>query len=740
MRSKKPFRSASEFFTPVKNQPTRTWSSFAPALKNPFRILRTVFASERKQRSGFKGLSPCEMYFWVVQPPKSTIEYSTYEQHIEIGTAKTTRKYTATQKRLRHNKGGFSMSEKNSKQLSISFRVDAGVIEHNNRDFIARNVDGERIGDNIAYKQEDLREFYQKLFGQALADYNASKKRPYQRIPDYYEHIKNGKQEKLFEEIVVQFGDMETCGLKSGKWEEAKLMLDDYMKSFEQRNPNLKVFNAVMHLDEATPHLHIDFVPITHIGSRGLSTRVSMSGALREQGFTSANKMQNEWAAWEERERGIMTDILRAHDLSRDVKNDTHAHLTVDEYKQQEMKKAEIRKLNAHINELKKKNPTELTEEEITLIKNQNDYMRSEILNYRDKVAALSRKVGAKFVPFEIFSEEKLQYVAAELEKSGIPFVEENSALHIPDYAQKTAAAIAVTFRPNKVEGVREKIKLEIDRLIYSSANLDDLLNKLKMHGYEIKHGKHLAVKPTFAERFVRLKTLGDAYLPKNLEQRISERDKFTDAVREKFKSANTIEKKFHVTVMDIVIEIKQFRLMPKKLDERKIYAFKNDANIDYLSRQLMTLGEFGLSSREQIYEKADELKRGIDEKNEKIRFLSEEIPTLKSDISQLRFLFAPRSSKPDAMTQTKIAAAREIAEKHNVKTEADIENLEKRLKALPDLITSAKNEVANEQLKLKRISDLITAYEKIVEGNYIDNLIKAYKEQEQKRAAEKRS
>ena len=582
-----------------------------------------------KTAVGVQGVSPCEMYFWVVQPPKSTIEYSTYEQHIEIGTAKTTQKITATQKRLRHNKGGFSMSEKNSKQLSISFRVDAGVIEHNNREFIARNVDGERIGDNIAYKQEDLREFYQRLFGQALADYNASKKRPYQRIPDYYEHIKNGKQEKLFEEIVVQFGDMETCGLKSGKWEEAKLMLDDYMRSFERRNPNLKVFNAVMHLDEATPHLHIDFVPITHIGSRGLSTRVSMSGALREQGFTSANKMQNEWAAWEERERGIMTDILRAHDLSRDVKNDTHAHLTVDEYKQQEMKKAEIRKLNAHINELKKKNPTELTEEEITLIKNQNDFMRSEILNYRDKVAALSRKVGAKFVPFEIFSEDKLHFVAAELEKSGIPFVEENNALHIPDYAQKTTAAIAATFRPNKVEGVREKIKLEIDRLIYSSANLDDLLNKLKIRGYEIKRGKYLAVKPMFAERFVRLKTLGDAYLPKNLEQRISERDKFTDAVREKFKTANTIEKKFHVTVMDMGIEIKQFRLMPRKLDKRKIYAFKNDANIDYLSQQLMTLGEFGLTSREQIYEKADELKRGIDEKTEKIRALTDEIPTL---------------------------------------------------------------------------------------------------------------
>ena len=113
------------------------------------------------------------------------------------------------------------MSGQNQKSLSISFRIDNGVIEHNNREFIAKNVDRERIPDNIVYKREDLREFYQKLFGQALADYNASKKRPYQRISDYYEHIKNGKQEKLFEEIVVQFGDIESCGLKSGNWEKA---------------------------------------------------------------------------------------------------------------------------------------------------------------------------------------------------------------------------------------------------------------------------------------------------------------------------------------------------------------------------------------------------------------------------------------------------------------------------------------------------------------------------------------
>ncbi len=180
-----------------------------------------------------------------------------------------------------------------------------------------------------------------------------------------------------------------------------------------------------MHLDEATPHLHIDFIPVAHKNKKGLSVKNSMSGALRERGFTSASRMQNEWSAWEERERDVMTDILRKHDLSRDVKNVRREHLTVDEYKDFATKKQEIRNVNSHINELKKKNPAELTPDEIELIRNQNDLMRSEIQKRDEKISSLSRKLGAKFVPFEIFSEDKLQFVAAELSKINVPFVEE---------------------------------------------------------------------------------------------------------------------------------------------------------------------------------------------------------------------------------------------------------------------------------------------------------------------------
>lgn len=657
------------------------------------------------------------------------------------------------------------MSEINGKTLSISFRIDEGVIEHNNRVFIAKNVDGERVQDNITYCRTDIREKYDELFGQALAEYNARQTQSSRRIPDYYEHLKKSSKGKPYYEIVVQFGDMESCGQGSGKWEEAKLMLDDYMRGFEKRNPNLKVFNAVMHLDEATPHLHIDFIPIAHKVERGLSVKVSMKGALKEQGFTSANRLQNEWAAWEERERGVMVDILHTHELSRDVKNIRREHLTVDEYKHHAAQVAEIKKVNAHINELKKKNPTDLTKSEIELIKNQNDVMRSEIQKRDKEIFTLSRKLGAEFVPFEIYSEDKLQFVAAELSKAGVPFVEEGTILHIPNYAQKTASAIAASYRPIKSEGVREKIKLDIDRLVYSCEGFENMLAKLQERGYEIKRGckqevctacpkaaqgcaateasrKHIAVKPQFAERFVRLKTLGEAYLPKNLEQRIADRDMFTNAVRAKFKTANTVEKKFHVAIMDMTIEIKQFRLMPRKDSGKLIYAFQNDANINYLSDQLATIGEYGFSSREQIYHKADELKRSIDEKIEKVKSLTEEIPTLKSDIAQLHYLFSAvaNTSKPDAMTQIKLAAAQEIADKYGVRTEGDISSLEKRLKLLPNYISSIKDEISEEQLKLKRVSDLIAAYEKIVEGNYIDNLIRAQREQELTKTGEKRT
>lgn len=501
------------------------------------------------------------------------------------------------------------------------------------------------------------------------------------------------------------------------------------MHEFEKRNPNIKVFNAVMHLDEATPHLHIDFLPVCHNQKQGLPTRISMKKALEEQGFVSKSKRQSEWALWAEAEKKNMIELLKKYGFNRDVKNAHYAHMECEEYRQS---KSEIEKLNKHINQLKEKPDKEFTQEEINLIKNQNDFMRSEIQKRDEKIRILAKKAGAKFVPFDVYSQEKIVFIATELERIGIPNIAESNCIYVPDYALKTCSSVATRYIPPKNSGVRSEIAFDIDRLIYSSENLDELLKNLKDKlGYEIKaDGKYISVKSPKAQRFVRLKSLGDEYLPNNLEKRIADKDKFPNAVLAKAKSSSEIEQSFYTTITQTIIEVQTLRYKPSKTYSKKIYSYSNDKDINYLSEQLLTISNFNLNSKEKIYEEAEKCAKSIAEKNENINRLNAEIPTLKADIAQLKFLFSDLKNSKDTMTQMKIAAAQEKAEKYGVKSLDDIENLERRLKLIPMYVQNLKNETIEEQVRMAKIKDLISAYEKIIEGNYIDNLIAAQKEQ----------
>lgn len=166
---------------------------------------------------------------------------------------------------------------------SVSFCKGKRSMAHNNREFITSNVDQSRTPLNIIYKQEPIAEAYEKLFGEEVRRYNEGKKLSRQ-IPDYMEHIRKSKNgEKLFYENVVQVGTMYSCPVGSTDGETASKILDEYMRGFEQRNPNIYVFNAVLHLDEATPHLHIDWIPIARDYKNGLQVRNSLDKALMER-------------------------------------------------------------------------------------------------------------------------------------------------------------------------------------------------------------------------------------------------------------------------------------------------------------------------------------------------------------------------------------------------------------------------------------------------------------------------
>ena len=170
--------------------------------------------------------------------------------------------------------------------------------------------------------------------------------------------------------------------------------------------------------------------------------------------------MQNEWTAWSESERSVMEQILLKHGLRREDKNVHRQHLSVDDYKKAAQEAENIRKINAHINELKKKPIEELTSYEAALIKNQNDVMREKVTELRQQVEEMSKKAQADFVPVNVYNPDKLQYIADGLARTKIPFVAESNTLYIPDYALETARAISRHYKPSEnAPSIREQIK-----------------------------------------------------------------------------------------------------------------------------------------------------------------------------------------------------------------------------------------------------------------------------------------
>ena len=222
---------------------------------------------------------------------------------------------------------------------TISAMVGQGSVNHNSRKFHAKNTDPERSHLNVTYCQENIKTVYHELFDEALERYNAKQTRADRRIEDYYEKIRSGKQEKPFHEIILQVGNRDDMSADSEEGQLAAAVLDEYMKGFQERNPQLRVFSAHLHMDEATPHLHIDFVPFTTGSKRGLDTRVSLKQALAAQGFKGGTRGDTEWSQWVRSEKEQLALVMERHGIEWEDKGTHDKHLSVLDYKKEQRAK-----------------------------------------------------------------------------------------------------------------------------------------------------------------------------------------------------------------------------------------------------------------------------------------------------------------------------------------------------------------------------------------------------------------
>ncbi len=350
---------------------------------------------------------------------------------------------------------------------SLSITKGKGSIGHNSRAFKADNIDPERSRFNACYVNEDIKQVYHKLFDDALEKYNAKQKRNDRKIPNYYEKIRMAKQEKLFYEIVVQVGDMYDMSAIDDNGGLAAEILDRYVGEFIERNKSLYVFSAHLHMDEATPHLHIDFIPYTSGNTRGLETKNTLKGALEHLGFRGGTRGRTELSQWQNAEKQHLADVMLAYGVEWDKKGMNREHLSVLDFKKT-MREQEVAKLDAQLTDIQADLQIAATKKseitEIDAIETKEGVINKSKVTV-DKGVFEDLKILAKKQVVTESKESGLREEIEKLKERGVWVAQENRALK-GELSRYQSIDSASQFKIGKLELEVRRLQKLIDKIM----------------------------------------------------------------------------------------------------------------------------------------------------------------------------------------------------------------------------------------------------------------------------------
>lgn len=344
---------------------------------------------------------------------------------------------------------------------------------HNRRDYekigkeFPDNIDQNLTEQNITIVDKDIREAYQEFFGEALQEYNQKQKRADRKIEDYYEHISKSKNgEKLFYEDVLQWGKKEDFQDNPELKEIAKECLKEYAETFEKRNPNLKLIGAYIHMDEVSPHLHLDYVPVAHGYSRGLKTRNSLDKAMKEMGFQpeKESRKNNATRLWKDNERQYFGNLCRNRGL--EVEEERHydrKSLSVEEYKEAKDKMLdEIEQEKGLLEQSIESNKKEIQDQEVKIASNSKalDQQGSELKKIDDisRYLALDGENSISVEDFTISAKKSILGKIEAPERQGT-FVEGMDKEQIEALMKKAKAT-------DELERVYDTVQNQCDSMI----------------------------------------------------------------------------------------------------------------------------------------------------------------------------------------------------------------------------------------------------------------------------------
>ena len=376
---------------------------------------------------------------------------------------------------------------------TISGMIGAGSLAHNRRDFVAENVDPKRTQYNICYRNENLQEVYKELFDEAVERYNVGKRND-RKITNYYEKIRLGKQEKLFHEVIFQIGNCGDMAVGTEEGELAVKILDEFLKDFEKRNPTLRLFNCYLHLDESTPHLHVDFVPyVSGWTGKGMDTKVSLKQALKSLGFPGGSKRDTELNQWINHEKEVLSEVAKKYGIEWEQKGTHEEHLDVYNFKKKERKK-EVQALEQEKEYLTAEN--ESLAFKISEVKADIEKLEDEKLQFKkdkDAVEKRAKKAETELKKLEDrreFLQPVMDNVSKEIKEYGM------IKTFLPE---ATALERAVTYRDKKIKPLFIEMKNKIGAMAAQVKELIRERDKWKSK-FQKKKQEHENTKKELAE------------------------------------------------------------------------------------------------------------------------------------------------------------------------------------------------------------------------------------------------
>ena len=375
---------------------------------------------------------------------------------------------------------------------TVSIAKGRGYLNHNDRSIdrvSEKSWDPESSRKNVICRNIPIQDAYNQIFGKALSEYNQRQidvNHPERQIKNYYDHISRSKQEKPFYEFVVAFGNMNDKDTEI--YPVLQRCLDEYITNFDKRNPNFKVFQKIVHLDEkGIDHAHLDFIPVSTHNKRGLSVKNSFRGALKEMGYTGKTAFLD----WRQSEEKYMADILERHGLEFERGSGRDEHLNVRQYQ------AEAREINRLAQQkLKNMELPSIPEPEIKI----NPITKSESVK-------LSK---AEFDQIkQVIEHQQTQIASLEAQKSDLSAKLENVELKLDTARKKPYMRENETLTKNLKEesDFSEKLTKKYEKLSNECVELSKSCNKLKKEVSNL-HQENNDLKKENSSQFRKIKEL----------------------------------------------------------------------------------------------------------------------------------------------------------------------------------------------------------------------------------------